>query len=80
METTIKTALDKIVEGMDTFRPFYELQSKVAKAMKKNPSVVFKGANTLSDYTSRMAKHLVKPACSQVLAELKATYREVFSN
>ncbi len=78
-ETKVKSALDAIVEKMDSFKSLYDLQCRVAKAMKKNVSVAFKGTITMNDYTARMAKHLVKPACQKLLAELKASYSE-FAN
>jgi hypothetical protein len=80
MEQNIKLALERIIENSDTFRAIQVLQGRIARAMKKNPSTIFKGARTLSDYTSRMSKHLTKPACSSILVELKSEHKELFAD
>ena len=78
MEQKIKLALERIIENTDTFRAIQELQNRIAKAMKKNPSLIFKGVKTLNDYTSRMSKHLTKPACTGILEQLKSEHQEIF--
>lgn len=75
---SIKTGLDNVSQQLSSMKPFDELQKKIARALKKSPTVVFAGAKSFSDYTSIMAKHLIKPSCAKVLADLKETYRGIF--